>query len=163
VEFDELYDDSHRPVLRAVLMLVDDVETAADITAEAFTRGLSRWDKVSQLDNPGGWVRHVAVNLAIDHSRTARRRTSAMRHLITGMRRSSPAPTSDSVDIVRALERLSPAQRQAIVLHHLLDMSVAEIAVHTQRPVSSVKTSLHRGRAALAQILRIDNEVPADV
>lgn len=163
LSFDELYYASHRPVLRAVLMLVDDVETASDITAEAFTRALSRWDQISQLENPGGWVRHVAINLAIDHTRTARRRTIALRHLMTGLRRSSPPPTGDSVDLVRALHRLSPVQRQAIVLHHLLDMSVADIAEHTKRPVGSVKTNLARGRAALAQTLRTDTEVPADV
>lgn len=46
-----------------------------------------------------------------------------------------------------------------MVLHHLLDLDVAAIAAETGRPVGTVKTDLHRGRAALARLLRLDEVV----
>ena len=44
-------------------------------------------------------------------------------------------------------------QRRAIVLHHLADLPVAEVAVEVGAPVGTVKARLSRGRAALAVLL----------
>lgn len=154
-DFDELYYASYRSVLRAVLVLLPTSEDAHDVVQEAFARALAGWAKVSQLDNPAAWVRHVAINAAIDAGRRERRRRFAYRRLLA-RQRDVPAPTADSVDVVRALQQLKPAQRQALVLHYLLDMSVEDIAHETQRPVGTIKTNLARGRAALAELLRVD-------
>lgn len=45
------------------------------------------------------------------------------------------------------------AQRRAIVLHHLCDLSVADIALETNAPSGTVKARLARGRATLAVLL----------
>lgn len=45
------------------------------------------------------------------------------------------------------------AQRRAIVLHHLCDLSVDDVARETNAPTGTVKARLSRGRAALAVLL----------
>ena len=52
-----------------------------------------------------------------------------------------------------ALRRIPPSQRRAIVLHHLVGLSVAEIAADTGGSVSAVKQWLSRGRRSLAASL----------
>jgi RNA polymerase sigma-70 factor (ECF subfamily) len=59
-----------------------------------------------------------------------------------------------STDVLRALDALPPAQRRVVVLHHLHDMSVVQIAAHTARPVRAVQADLARGQARLASLLR---------
>jgi RNA polymerase sigma-70 factor (ECF subfamily) len=50
----------------------------------------------------------------------------------------------------------------AIVLHHLCDLSVEQVASETGAPVGTVKARLSRGRAALARHLAVDEaEEPA--
>src|ERR687893_804613 len=49
-------------------------------------------------------------------------------------------------------------QRRAIVLHHLCDLSLADIAVETNVAVGTVKARLSRGRTALAALLRDEPE-----
>jgi RNA polymerase sigma-70 factor (ECF subfamily) len=159
--FDDVYYASYRSVLRAVVFLVPTREDAHDVVQEAFARALSRWDDVSRLDNPETWVRRVAINGAIDLGRRNRSRRIAYRRVF-GRGDVVPAPDSASTDVERALASLKPAQRQAIVLHHLLDLSVAEIAAQTGRPTGTVKTNLARGRAALAALLREPSEVALD-
>jgi RNA polymerase sigma-70 factor (ECF subfamily) len=44
-------------------------------------------------------------------------------------------------------------QRRALVLYHLCDLSVAQIAAETGAPEGTVKARLARGRAALAREL----------
>jgi RNA polymerase sigma-70 factor (ECF subfamily) len=57
------------------------------------------------------------------------------------------------VALVAALKKLPEAQRLAIVLHHVADLSVEEVAAETGAPVGTVKARLSRGRAALAVLL----------
>jgi RNA polymerase sigma-70 factor (ECF subfamily) len=160
--FDDLYYATYSSVLRAVVLLVPTIEDAHDIAQDAFARALARWEDVRRLDVPEAWVRKVAVNAAIDLRRREHSRLKAYRKLLGG---AQPAPAADPVriDVERALAALSPGQRRAVVLHHLLDMSVAQIAEETGQPTGTIKTNLARGRAALAAALRVSAEVSLDV
>ena len=53
----------------------------------------------------------------------------------------------------RWLRRISESQRHAVVLHHLVGLSVEEIAHELGAPVGTVKARLSRGRNALAEQL----------
>jgi RNA polymerase sigma-70 factor (ECF subfamily) len=55
--------------------------------------------------------------------------------------------------LVTALRTLPTAQRRAIVLHSMLDRSVADIARETGSSPGTVKSWLSRGRAALAEAI----------
>jgi DNA-directed RNA polymerase specialized sigma24 family protein len=56
--------------------------------------------------------------------------------------------------VVAALGALSAPVREAVALHYIADLSIAQIAHETDTPAGTVKARLHRGRAALAQALR---------
>jgi len=58
------------------------------------------------------------------------------------------------VAMVLALNALSLDQRRVVVLHHVVGLSVEEIAQETGTPVGTVKSRLARGRQALARHLR---------
>ena len=53
----------------------------------------------------------------------------------------------------RGLDRLPADQRRALVLHHLCDLSVAQVAEEVGAPTGTVKARLSRGRTALQQLL----------
>jgi RNA polymerase sigma-70 factor (ECF subfamily) len=55
--------------------------------------------------------------------------------------------------VARAIHRLPPLQREAIVLAEYEDLTLEEIARATESPVASVKSRLHRGRANLKRML----------
>jgi RNA polymerase sigma-70 factor (ECF subfamily) len=59
-------------------------------------------------------------------------------------------PCSSQVALVTALRRIPAEQRRAVVLHHLVGLSVEEIAAETGAPAGTVKVRLARGRAKLA-------------
>ena len=158
MDFDELYARSWTSVLRAVVLLVPAADDARDVVQEAFARAYDRWPQVRELDSPEAWVRRVALNAALDLGRRETRRRRAYRRWL-GRPGDVPAPDGAALDVVAALARLTPDQRRAVVLHHLCDLSVAQIAADTGRPEGTVKTHLSRGRAALAVLLRETEEV----
>src|SRR6266487_1774832 len=69
LEFDLLFADEFPAVMRAVYLIVHDLDRAEDITQDAFVQLLRHWKKVSRYDRPGAWVRRVAIRLAVDAGR----------------------------------------------------------------------------------------------
>jgi RNA polymerase sigma-70 factor (ECF subfamily) len=155
--FDEFYRATTRRVLHHVYALTGDLTEAQDCVQEAYARAWQRWSRVQGHDDPEAWVRTVARRIAV--SRWRRTRTAMGYLLHHGKPDSVAAPSEDHALLVRALRDLSQPQRDAVVLHHLVGLSVEEVAQRTASPVGTVKARLHRGRAALAAVIG-DQEPP---
>src|SRR5262249_38088844 len=101
---------------------------------------------VSGYDDPAAWVRRVAWNLATSRWRRLRRARAFAR---AQREEYVEGPEPDRVALVAALSKLPPQQRRAVVLYHLADLPLAEIATHGGVPEGTVRVWLHRGGAAL--------------
>ncbi len=111
----------------------------------------SRWDQGSGMDDPAGWVRRVAHNLAVSRFRRARR-------LVLGTGRVDGTIEFDQSGraVLDALAELPRREREALVLKHLVGLSVAEIAAELKVPEGTVKSWLSRGRTHLSAVLAED-------
>ncbi|MFP5282745.1 MAG: RNA polymerase sigma factor [Actinomycetes bacterium] len=149
--FDALYNASFRRLVGQVYAMCGNLAEAQDCVQEAFVRA---WDKRRTLNrdgSPEAWVRTTACRLAVSRWR---RTKLALRLTDRSQRPAPPAePSVNHVALDRALATLSPDQRRAIVLYHLADLSVAEVAQEMDVPLGTVKAWLSRGRAALARLL----------
>jgi RNA polymerase sigma-70 factor (ECF subfamily) len=151
IDFDAFYGHAARRVLGQVVLLTGDLAEAEDVTQEAFERAWTQWATVRECASPEAWVRTVARRLAISRWRRVRNAAAAWRRVDRPAGPSEMAP--EHVLLVTALRRLPDAQRVAVVLHHLGDLSVEAVAEETGASVSAVKQRLVRGRAALAEQL----------
>jgi RNA polymerase sigma-70 factor (ECF subfamily) len=137
--------------------MIGDRDEAQECVQEAFVRAWSHRRKLDRTEHPEAWVRTVAYRLAVSRwRRTVRGRRAPDRALATP---ATAAPPSEShVAVVEALRKLPEAQRRALVLHHIADLPVHQVARELGAPEGTVKARLSRGRAALAALL----EEPAD-
>lgn len=117
-------------------------DVAEEAVAEAFARALARSDTIR---DPVAWIYRTAFRLANEELRAERRR--------------SPAPGEVEVSpvelggVMEALRQLSPNQRAAIVLRHVLDLDVPEVARRMGTAVPTVRVHIHRGRKRLRELL----------
>lgn len=158
-EFDDFYAGTARRVVGHVYAVTGDLGAAEDAVAEAYLKAWSRWSSVRDTRSPEAWVRCVATREAVSRWRAWRNRLRAHDRAASDAGRvviESVGP--DHVALVAALQRIPVAQRQAIVLHHVAGLSVAEVADEVGAPTGTVKARLSRGRAALARLL--DPESP---
>ena len=124
---------------------------AEDAAQEAFTKALRNQRKFIRLDNPEAWLRTVALN----HLRNGWRHHDVVRRLCYKV----PGPQGafelgpDHVAIMAALAGLDRPQREVVVLHYLIDLSVAEIATTLGIAQGTVKSRLSRSRGRLAPLL----------
>ncbi|MFC7545062.1 SigE family RNA polymerase sigma factor [Plantactinospora sp. GCM10030261] len=155
ISFDEFYHASFRGLVVQLTAYTGDLGQAQDLVQEAFCRAFVRWSVVVTLDDPVAWVRRVAWNLAA--SRWRRLRT-ARNYLLRQREEHTPGPGPDRVALVAALATLPARQRRVVVLHHLADMSIAEIARQEGVAEGTVKSWLHRARTTLATRLTDQTE-----
>ncbi|WP_431958844.1 SigE family RNA polymerase sigma factor [Actinacidiphila sp. bgisy160] len=150
-EFDAFYSRSVRRLIGQLYAMTGDLAESQDVVQEAFARA---WEHRAELDlhgAPEAWVRTVAWRLAV--SRWRRVRTALALARRQGPPPVVPPPEPHHVVLVEALRRLPEAQRRAVVLHHLCDLPVEQVAAETGSPVGTVKVHLSRGRATLARLL----------
>lgn len=148
------FDASYRRLVGQLYGVCGDLAEAEEAVAEAFARAVSRRRAFERLDQPEAWLRTVAVNVA----RTRYRRQAVGARLLgrgstspPEMRR--PELSDERLALVTALRALPRPQREALALHYLADMPVAEVAATLGVPVGTVKARLSRGRATLATVL----------
>jgi len=126
------------------------------VVQEAFTRAAGRWPRLRDYDQPEMWVRRVAINLATDGRRRARRRLAMLAQLDAEAAAVVPPISVDGLAVAAALAGLPRRHRQVVVLHYLLDLPVQEVARQLALPVGTVKSRLARARSALAMQLNVE-------
>lgn len=145
-----LFERHYTPLLRCVRLLVDNPSDAEDIVQETFLRAHRALDDLVENDREVAYLRSTALNLA----------RSRLRHLRVVRRpRADPLPlaewqhNAERTTVLAALRRLSPRQRECVVLRYYLDLSEVEIAEALGISPGSVKTHASRALAALAPVL----------
>src|SRR5262245_41595432 len=124
---------------------------AQDCVQEAFVRAWLHRHELTTEGSPEAWVRRAAWRVGVSRWRSA---TAGLRaYGRRGVDPDVPGPSEDHTVLVAALRQINHDQRRAIVLYHLCDLSVDEVAHETGVPPGTVKARLARGRAALADIL----------
>ncbi|WP_128377625.1 SigE family RNA polymerase sigma factor [Streptomyces cavernae] len=160
-EFDAFYTAAFPRLTGQLYALTGDHTEAQDVVQEAFVRAWDRRRTFMADGAPEAWIRTVAMRLAVSRWRRARRWLELVRR--TTPPESVPGPGPEHTALVAALRQLPEAQRMAIVLHHLCDMSVEQVASETGAPVGTVKARLSRGRTALAKYLSVDDSLDGPV
>lgn len=151
--FELLYQRDYAAVVGLVLGLTGSRWVAEDLAQEAFLRAHRDWAQVGGMESPGGWVRQVAMNLARSRWRRLRSETRARLRETDHAETSRHGPDSESESFWSEVRHLPSRQAQAIALHYVEDLSVAEIAGMLGVAEGTVKALLHQGRQRLRRQL----------
>lgn len=148
--FDRFFLVEHRRLVALALAWTGDPEVARDVAQEALARAYRQWDRVVALESPGGWAHRVAVNLLIDRRRELDRRARVAGRLAGDETVELPEPAGSWVAAVRGLP---DRERAAVVLHYVVDLSIADVADRLGVTVGTVKSSLAHARGKLRAAL----------
>lgn len=150
--FESFYRTEYRPVVGLAYALSGSRIAAEDIAQDAFLAAHRQWDRVASYDKPEAWVRRVVANLSVSFIRTKTREAGAVARLKS---RDSylPVMAEEDAHFWKAVRALPKRQAQAIALHYLEDLPVADIADVLDCSPNTVKVHLHKGRQRLARKL----------
>lgn len=157
----------HRPLLFAIAYrMLSSVADAEDVVQEAFLR----WHKAQQTDHADGgdirsakaWLSAVTTRLCLDHLRSARVRRETYpgpwlpEPLLADADTPDPAETvADSETVSMAfllmLDRLTPAERAAFLLHDVFDYDYAELGNILDRSEAACRQLTSRARRHVSE------------
>jgi RNA polymerase sigma-70 factor, ECF subfamily len=147
--FDEFVLQTRTRLVSYAKALTGDGQAAQDIAQDTFVRAWKQWSKVRCYEEPEAWCRKVAHNLAIGRWR----RLGIVTRSVSGRPSTALEPDVGHLDVVAAIQSLPSGERNAVVMHGVLDMSVADIARELGVPEGTVKSWMSRGRAHLRSSL----------
>jgi RNA polymerase sigma-70 factor (sigma-E family) len=145
-------------LLRMAFLLTGHLADAEDLMQVALAKTYVAWDRIQDRRAIDGYIRRAMVNTHISWWRQRRLEEYPTEHMPEQAvdDRSGESEVHDAIG--RALRRLPPRMRAAIVLRYYEDMSEAEIAGVLGVSVGTVKSTLSRAVAKL----RIDDELLGD-
>jgi RNA polymerase sigma-70 factor (ECF subfamily) len=146
--------------------MVRDEGVAEELAQDAFVKAFAALRSFDPSYKFSNWILRIAHNVAIDHLRKARPPIVSiddeasgrdMADLLADAREPSAfdrAMRRDfRDDLEAALATLRPEFRRLVVMRYLEDMSYEDISEVVGLPLGTVKSHLHRARAALGRLL----------
>jgi RNA polymerase sigma-70 factor (ECF subfamily) len=138
---------------------------ADDLTQLTLERALSRWQQFDDARDMTVWLLSIAHNAHLDGRRRDARLTVVDPE---EMQRAQDAGGGDPgtdvglrLDLLRALARLAPEQRETLLLVCVEQLSYAETAQVMGTPIGTVMSRVCRARAALRRLMDGGSAAPA--
>ncbi|HYC85472.1 MAG TPA: sigma-70 family RNA polymerase sigma factor [Chryseosolibacter sp.] len=155
--YSELVDRYKRYVftiaLKVVITRPEAEEAAQDVFIKAF-QGLKRFNRQSKFST---WIYRIAFNTAISYKRKQRFQYQSIENSNIGgseKHDESLEKTDRHKYLNAAMSRLTAADRIALTLFYLDELSLEEIAAVTGMQANTVKVRIHRARLRVATELK---------
>jgi RNA polymerase sigma-70 factor (sigma-E family) len=154
-----LYQEHALTLTRLALVLVRDRQAAEDIVQDAFCGLHRRWQWLRDPDNALPYLRSAVLNGC--RSKFRRDKAAGLLRQASSADSAPPASSAESAvmanaerrEVLLALLRLPPRQREALVLRFYLELSEADTAQAMRISRGTAKSTVARGLAALRQLL----------
>jgi RNA polymerase sigma-70 factor (sigma-E family) len=145
---------------RTAYALCGDAAEAEDAAQEAFVKAYRALDRFREGAPWRPWLLKIVANEARNRRRSAGRREHLAARAAHGTTVTEAAPAdvaallhAERSELARALARLEPAQREVVILRHVLDLSEEDTAAALGCRRGTVKSRLSRGLARLREDL----------
>lgn len=154
--FDTLVRKYQGPVRRLLMGLTaGDRELSADIAQDTFLKAWMYIGTYKATAKFQTWLFSIAYNVFYDYMNLCKKHShediDAKEYFLTN---DGASCVEKNIDLYRALEKIRPEQRTAIVLFYLEGQKQDHIARIMGIPLSTVKTHISRGKEQLAKLLK---------
>ena len=142
-------------VYNIALRITNDRDAANDCAQEAFIRAYRALHQYDPVYPFGPWLFRITTNASLNHVQRWHAHETAVDELPESPEDQNEGPEATTLrreelaEVVSAMEELPAAYRAALTLRHMQQLSYQEVADALGIPLGTVKTHLHRARAAL--------------
>lgn len=156
VAFTKLIAAYHADMLRVAFVITGDADVASDAAQLAWH---TAWRKLGSLREPDrirSWLVAIAANEARQLTRHQRRRAVVEIAVLSETPGTDPAAGIARLDLVNALARLTPEDRELIAMRYVLGLDSFEIAAARRKSASGTRARIARVLAELRKELDRD-------
>jgi RNA polymerase sigma-70 factor (ECF subfamily) len=154
--FEAFFEAEAKILFRRFCVITADRFEAEEVTQDAFVAVLERWDRVSAMDDPVGYLYQVAFNVL---RKRRRRAVLALRRTAAPDAVRDEFAAADARHVVTEnLARLTPRQRAALVLTELMGYTSEAAGRMLGVRAATVRALATQGRAAMRRGMRSEDE-----
>ena len=148
--------EQFEPTVRAIaLRRLGNVGEAMELTQEVFLHVMRRIEQLREPERFAGWLRQVAVRMAINHVTRRPSPFTVESAVLEGASEAGDEPIDALIARERAerlweaLGRLKALDRDTLVAFYIRDLSLIEMAEELDVPLGTIKRRLHTARKRL--------------
>src|SRR5262245_34166793 len=145
--FEMFFEDEAATLFRRLCVITGVAAEAEEIMQDAFLAVWERWDRVSAMDDPTGYLYRTAMN--VFRSRTRRAALALRKRLLLAPTIEPFSEVEDREDLAKALAELAPRQRAALVLTDGLGYTSEEAGEALGITAGTVRGLASRARVAI--------------
>jgi len=161
--FGALFDTYYPCVYRYLHERLGGAPEAEDLCQEAFVRAYRARDRYRPSAPPGAWLHRIAINVAISHLRREKLSRLFAPRLLAGPDPGGYERADARTLLERALARLSPKLRAAVVLHYYHGYTREEVGRILRIPAGTVASRIAKAMALMRQELVGNEQFPITV
>lgn len=151
--FARLVEEYEVPLRRFLMGMGVDYETSRDIVQETFLKMWINARSFKGLSSPRTWVYRIATNLVHDHFKDRGTEDTDLAQVTNLVSIDESHATESAIDARHALSLVDEYDRRLLVLFHINEMSIKDIAKITEMQQGTVKSRLSRARSLIRQKL----------
>lgn len=152
-----LYEENYSLLMGVCLRYASNQDDALDILHEGFIKILNNIHKYQPGTSLVAWMRRIIVNTAIDYYRMQTRRRTDDLETAYSVQSTEPDALSKLTvqEIIKCIQRLSPAYRSVFNLYVVEGYSHKEIADMLEITESTSRSNLVKARSKLKDLLAV--------
>jgi RNA polymerase sigma-70 factor (ECF subfamily) len=153
--FGTLVEQFQRTVHAICLRRLSNPSEAIEMTQEVFLHVLRRLDQLREPERFAGWLRQVAVRMAINRATRRVAPSSVETVVLEAACEQRDDPLAELISRERAqrlweaIGRLKALDREALLAFYIQGQSLVEIAERLEVPIGTIKRRLHTARKRL--------------
>ena len=147
--FENVMIATERRVATLAWRILGDAEEVKEALQETFLRVFRHLGRYDERYDFAGWLYRIAVNVCRDLDKRRRRRA----FFVGQVEQTAPPHTAARVDLARAIDKLPPKERLAIILRDVEELSTDEVAAILGNSPATVRVQVSKAREKLRRIL----------
>jgi RNA polymerase sigma-70 factor, ECF subfamily len=153
--FETFYDAESQTLFRRLWLVTGNRSEAEELMQDAFLKVWERWERVSAMEDPVGYLYRTAMNLF--RKRYRRAMVAIRRSIGLAPSRDDFADADDRETVRRVLSTIPPRQRAALVLTEMVGFSANEAGRALGVQAATIRSLSHQGRASFRRAMEVDD------
>jgi RNA polymerase sigma-70 factor, ECF subfamily len=159
--FEALVGRYQRVLYTVALRMLGNPADAEDASQTAFVRAYERLSTYDDRHRFFSWIYRILANECLNQIRGRRPQEAVTEDLaVVGGPLEALEAAERQERVRRAIQGLTPEQREVVVLRHFAELSYDEIGAALGLPVKTVKSRLYTARQQLAHRLLVSGPTP---
>ncbi len=152
-EFDYVYNEYSKSLFNIAYGYLKNKDDSADIVQTVFLKALTKNNDFSSYDEIKYYLIRITINSCLDFLKSSYKKKTILNNEIVLNSKSSFIEDSSNLDLIVAIDKLSPKYKAVIILYYYELLSIKDIANTLKISIDATKKRLERAKKMIKTLI----------